>query len=591
MTLYCLLCTLLLCAQSEADLTSELLQDNTTTCPTWTYWEQSEQACACGDGYRRTVSCDVNGSYYNVRISKGYCMTLDATKTREVIGACRFYRRWSWSLIPRNSSLLQSRVCDYVSRTGQLCGQCQDGSSPPVYSYYPQCVHCPEGTNNWPKYLAVSLLPTTLFFLVTVALRFRATSPHLTGYIVFCQLMASPPILRYLASSNFRHLSSHNSVEVALKLLTSFLSIWNLDFFRMVYSPFCLQHGASTLQILSLDYLIAAYPLALIVLTYILVTLHYYDNRLVVWIWRPFRKCFIRFRRKWDIQNSLVDAFATFLLLSYVKLLSVSFDILIPTPVLDKWGNQVSTVLYYDGSITYFGREHLLYTLTAIIVLVVFTFLPILLLFLYPCKCFQTFLNRTHCRSQALHAFIEVFQGCFKDGTDGGRDCRYFAALYLLIRVLAYLSLGLLIIYSTVIFIVLLFVTVILLISTFRPYKRSSINIIEIVFLSQIMIVSVGLFRYSKNIYFVQVIEHILLILMLLFDIVYLICVTLWLIKKRSIRLQAAVQRIQYFFTSSQSRKCSEVFLPPRVLADEKTCLLSVNEQTHYDVYISNQDQ
>ena len=121
MTLYCLLCTLLLCAQSEADLTSELLQDNTTTCPTWTYWEQSEQACACGDGYRRTVSCDVNGSYYNVRISKGYCMTLDATKTREVIGACRFYRRWSWSLIPRNSSLLQSRVCDYVSRTGQLC--------------------------------------------------------------------------------------------------------------------------------------------------------------------------------------------------------------------------------------------------------------------------------------------------------------------------------------------------------------------------------------------------------------------------------------------------------------------------------------
>ena len=234
-------------------------------------------------------------------------------------------------------------------------------------------------------------------------------------------------------------------------------------------------------------------------------------------------------------------------------------------------------MLYYDGSITYFGREHLPYALTAIIVLVVFTFLPILLLFLYPCKCFQTFLNRTHCRSQALHAFIEVFQGCFKDSTDGGRDCRYFAALYLLIRVLAYLSLGLLIIYSTVIFIVLLFVTVILLISTFRPYKRSSINIIEIVFLSQIMIVWVGSFRYSENIYFVQVIEHILLILMLLFDIVYLICVTLWLIKKRSIRLQAAVQRIQHFFTSFQSRKCSEDFLPPRVLADEKTCLLSVN--------------
>ena len=336
-------------------------------------------------------------------------MTLDTTKTKVVIGACRFSCRGSIRFIPRNSSLLQSRMCDYVSQNGQLCGQCQDGSSPPVYSYYPQCVHCPEGTNNWPKYLTVSLLPTTLFFLVTVALRFRATSPHLAGYIRFCQLLASPPILRLQANNNLRNHNSPKSGVDVMNIYISFFSIWNLDFFRMVYSPFCLQRGASTLQILSLDYLIAAYPLALIVLTYILVTLHYYDNRLVVWIWRPFRKCFIRFRRKWDIQNSLVDAFATFLLLSYVKLLSVSFDILMPTPVLDKWGNQVSTVLYYDGGITYFGREHLPYALTAIIVLVVFTFLPILLLFLYPCKCFQTFLNQAHCRSQALHAFIEAY--------------------------------------------------------------------------------------------------------------------------------------------------------------------------------------
>ena len=454
-TLSCLLCTLLLCAQSEANLTSKLLQDTTT-------WEQSKQACVCADDKRRIVSCDDSRSCYIVRISQWYCMTLDTTMSMEVIGACRFSLRSSRRLIPRNSSLLQSCMCDYANRTGQLCGQCQDGTSPPVYSYYPQCVHCPEGTNNWLKYLVVSLVPTTLFFLVTLALRFRATSPYLAGYIMFCQVMCFPPILRSLANSYFRHCSSlDEGGDVAVTVLISLLSIWNLDFFRMAYSPFCLQLGASTLQILSLDYLIAVYPLGLIVLTYILVTLHYYDYRLVVWIWRPFRKCFIRFRRKWDIQNSLVDAFATFLLLSYVKLLSVSFDILMPTPVLDKWGNQVSTVLYYDGTITYFGMEHLPYALTAIIVLVVFTFLPILLLFLYPCKCFQTFLNRAHCRSQALHAFIEAFQGCFKDGTDGGRDCRYFAAFYLLIRVLAYLGIEMCIISYTVIFVVILFFTVI----------------------------------------------------------------------------------------------------------------------------------
>ena len=349
----------------------------------------------------------------------------------------------------------------------------------------------------------------------------------------------------------------------------------------MVYSPFCLQLGASALQILSLDYLIAAYPLALIVLTYVLVTLHYYDNRLVVWIWRPFRKCFIRFRRKWDIQNSLVDAFATFLLLSYVKLLSVSFDILMPTQVLDKWGNQVCTVLYYDGSITYFGREHLPYALTAIIVLVVFTFLPILLLFLYPFKCFQTFLNRAHCRSQVLHAFIEAFQGCFKDGTDGGRDCRYFAALYLLIRVLAYLSLGLLMI-STVIPLTLLFVTLIMLISTFRPYKRSFNNVIDIYFHLQILIIIVGVSRISEHDDFVQIIDNIFIAIIVLFDTAYPLCFIVWIIKKISIRLQATVKRIRQFLTNSQSRECSEDFLPPRVLADERSTLLSAKLENMY---------
>ena len=206
-------------------------------------------------------------------------------------------------------------MCDIVSRTGQLCGQCQNRTSTPVYSYYPQCVHCPEGTNNWPKYLAVSLLPITLFFLVAVALRFRATSPHLAGYIMFCQLVTSPPILRRVTISNSRHPSLHKVGDVVSKVIISLLSIWNLDFFQTVYSSFCLQPGASTFQILSFHYLIAVYPLGLIVLTYILVTLHYYDNGLVVWIWRPFCKCFVRFRRKWDIEN---DAFVTFLLLSYV---------------------------------------------------------------------------------------------------------------------------------------------------------------------------------------------------------------------------------------------------------------------------------
>ena len=63
--------------------------------------------------------------------------------------------------LPSNVSELDRAMCGGIGRTGQLCGQCVDGHSPPVYSYYPQCVNCTSGTNNWPKYLGVSLLPTT----------------------------------------------------------------------------------------------------------------------------------------------------------------------------------------------------------------------------------------------------------------------------------------------------------------------------------------------------------------------------------------------------------------------------------------------
>jgi len=121
----------------------------------------------------------------------------------------------------------------------------------------------------------------------------------------------------------------------------------------------------------------------LIILTYILVTLHYYNCRLAVCLWRPFLRYCIRFQRQCDIRNSLVDVFATFLLLSYVKFLSVSFDILTPSFMWNMTWTRQPTVLYYDGSVEYFSKEHLPYAILAIIVLLVFTIIPIALLCLY----------------------------------------------------------------------------------------------------------------------------------------------------------------------------------------------------------------
>ena len=164
-----------------------------------------------------------------------------------------------------------------------------------------------------------------------------------------------------------------------------------------------------------------------------------YDRgvRVVVCVWRPFHVCFARFRRKWNLKGSVVHAFASFLLLSYSKLLTVSYSILDATTLFNNRGERIGpVVLYYDASIEYFSRQHFPFALLAICVLLVFVLFPLLILLLYPMRSFQRSLGYcTRRRWQFLHTFADAFQGCYKNGTNGTRDYRYFAGLYLFFRI------------------------------------------------------------------------------------------------------------------------------------------------------------
>jgi len=179
----------------------------------------------------------------------------DTDQTKTVVDSCPFsmkrFLNWDpWLIVPNDTSQLDKVVCRHTQRTGQLCRQCVNGTSPPVYSYYPQCVDCPAGTNNWAKYLAVSLLPTTLFFLGTVVIKFQATSPLMNGYIMFCQILASPSILSRVAENYHSH---PHERSITTGIYMSFLSIWNLNLFKMLYPPFCLHANSSTLQTPGVD--------------------------------------------------------------------------------------------------------------------------------------------------------------------------------------------------------------------------------------------------------------------------------------------------------------------------------------------------
>ncbi len=207
----------------------------------------------------------------------------------------------------------------------------------------------------------------------------------------------------------------------------------------LVHIPFM---DLGLLPTLALDYVIAVYPLFIMIISYLLIILYDKNYRVITVMWRPFKILFSLFRKKRDIRTSVIDSFSTFFLLSNIKFLCVSFSLLIPTQVYElhhdhynyTWG------LYYSGDIEYFGPEHLPYGILAIIMLMVFSLLPTLLLALYPFRFFQRFLNLFPVRWHILHTFMDSFQGGYKNGTEPGtRDYRWFSTLFLSSRLIGFL--------------------------------------------------------------------------------------------------------------------------------------------------------
>ena len=438
-------------------------------------------ACACSlhdrDG---PVTC---GSRRFINIQNSYCMYYDPTQNLSIVGHC-YYSFYDFLGIDReitsstefNVDICSSSINRDANRRGRFCGRCKETYGMAVYSYQLfKCIPCQNyGYKNWLKYFAVALLPLTVFYIAAVLLSFNVTSSSLNGTVLGMQCVLSP--LQVTMAIGAGHIIiGYNS----LKAITSIFCTVNLDFFRLVYPPFCLHPNANVFQIMSLDYLVALYPFLLILMTYLLVTMYDRQYRVVVWMWRPVQRCVNYHRHTWNIRTSLIEIFATFILFSYVKILGVSVKILSFTTSHDVAGNKLKD--YYtllDGNIKYFGSAHLPYALLAIGISSVFVILPFLLLAVYPCRCFHKCLNYCGLRSQTLHVFMDAFQGSYKTEP---HDLRYFSAFYPLLRLLMAVQFQIFPSITMLFTSGILFLAASAIVAIFQPYKVNAHNKIDIV--------------------------------------------------------------------------------------------------------------
>lgn len=306
-----------------------------------------------------------------------------------------------------------------------------------------------------------------------------------------------------------------------------------MDFFRFFLPSICL--NTSSLFSLSLDYIVAIYPLFLVFLTYALISLYDKNFKALVIVCKPFKLCFSWFQERHRANTTIIDAFVTFFVLSFVKIISVSFDLLIPVNVYSFSSSEITHALFYDGSIVFFSKIHLPFAITAILFLMIFMMVPVTILLFYPYHWFQWLLNCLPSRWYLiLQVFVDSFQGCFKNGTEqGSRDYRSFAGLYLVLRVVA-LLVYVFTLQSSFYFICgVLFLFFSMLLLALRPYKLSwytNLNAAFIILIVMLWFALAGLsFLPNLKGMFIAV-----TLLCLIFPMIYSIgCVLHWLYQQR----------------------------------------------------------
>ena len=365
-------------------------------------------------------------------VQRCYCLTTDSQPVF-IFGRC-FYGclmgKTPYMYYQANFSLA-NKYCFRFNRDGALCGQCIEGYGMPAYSFSLKCVPC-ANESLWttvPLYILVAYGPLTVFLAVIVTFTVSINSAPLRGWILACQILSCNILMRLLIAIEEVHPIA--STFPFVKVLSSVYGIWNLDFFRSVYSSFCLHSSLTTLHVMALDYIIAVYPLLLISIMYGMVELYGRNLRPIVFIGRLFHHCCVRFRHRLDIRTSLIDAFGTFFALSSVKFLNTTINLLTVTKV---WRSDTSSIVWYthfDGSKEPLRGSHLVLLITAVLVTVFCNVLPLVLMLIYSFPRAQVLLNIFPASiRQLMFPFMDNILAFYKEGTNGKRICRYFGVVY-----------------------------------------------------------------------------------------------------------------------------------------------------------------
>ena len=285
-------------------------------CPLWTYHHNSTSSCQCGSTVNGKIVCNRTSGLLSLRLC--FCLTYDISTNHSIAGYCPYScitdLNKTVHYVHMNKTSFRD-ICETWKREGPLCSKCQPNYGIPLYTYYGmRCVECPHfQLKNMIKFLVMSLLPTTILFILVTVFHLRVIHPPWSVFVLVAQAMSVPFLLEISYSEYHKY---ERPQSVALTLIGTIFGPWNLDFFRALYPPECISPDITNLQSCVIDGAIGLYPLLMLALLYALVTLRDCGCKVALNI----HYLLSRFRSSFNLKSSLMDTFATFYLLSYMKI-------------------------------------------------------------------------------------------------------------------------------------------------------------------------------------------------------------------------------------------------------------------------------
>ena len=478
--------------------------------------------CVCSGTFGGFLQCKQEDFHSNLR--RGYWIGLynrSGEQPVQVVGLSAYTSQATqgeYPPLPDRLSRLDEALCNATNRTGILCGACLPNHSIVANSRHWHCVPCSENEAkySWVFYLLSEFVPVTIFLVVILLFHINITTGPANGFVFFAQVLTAAFSIDGDGTIPLDKITK--SAGTLQQLFFIPYSIWNLRFFEDVFPSYCFSPELDSLDLIAINYLAAAYPLLLIILFYVFISL--YDRGGIVYtICNPLHTRLIQCLRRWNLnKRSVIDAFATFLVLSYTKFTLLSLYILQPGELLNYKGTHEAYVVFRNGNIDYLHGKHIPLFCLAVVVLVTVVIIPPFLLLFYPLResykrwkearsegssVYSLSASNTHDWTRGrLKQFLETFYGCYKDGlvetTDGGRvhmptrDYRYFAGVYFLLRLVVLVVYACTSIWFMHYILQQMICTIgILLFAVMRPYKNRWYNNLDATIFGLLAIINV----------------------------------------------------------------------------------------------------